>query len=1406
MKKLTFIIISVLCTLCVYSQNIIRPKIAGPNGLWVNSYNGVLFFGRTDCETRNSAMPMQLRFYYNSSANETDYGFGLGFSMGYEMRYSVDGDGNVTIETGDGRSDTFNKFGNDYEAPAGVFSVLTQPEEGKYLLTEKTGEKYYFDNPFHMKVTGIEDRYENKTILTYQGGLLVQIKDAADHTINLQYADGLLTKAEATFINGCFTYEYDSHRRLRKIINPLGHSTLYAYNKDNRLEEITDAEGHKTNIAYNHANMVSRLKTEVTDKSIRYDGDKTVFIDYTGTQNQYSYYRWDDRGRVIEKVGLCCGVQSSLEYDNDDNVIRMIDGNGHATSYTYDDRGNMLSLTDASGNTQRYTYDPIFNQITSFTDKNGNTYRFNYDGKGSLISLSGPLGFSQNNTYDSHGWLLTTTDPNGNVTTYSYNLDGTTSKIVDAAGYATIYSYDSTGSLISVTDALGHTTSYDYDALGQIKSQTDALGGKTSVSYDKVGNIVRVKDALNYITAYTYDAVGNVLTKTDAMGNVFSMAYDGKGNVISVKNPLDQIQIMTYNERNKLKSVTNPAGEITSYEYDVKGNLTSVNLPNGNSIGYWYDELDRIIFIDDNLGTIAEYTYDANGNQLTLTDGMKRTVSYAYDALNRKVSETIPSGAKTTYEYDNNSNLMSVTDALGHKTQFAYSSLNQQLAHIDALNAKTTFEYDAVGNLIKVTDANGNPTTWTYDALNRNTYITFADGLARQYSYDAVGNMISSLDRAGNKFTYLYNPNGYLLTKDYPDKTQDTFTYDALGHMLSAINKDATVTFAYDESGRLIEENLNGRITSYAYDVAGGKRILFYPSGIKVEENLNVRNLITSIIQNDTEVVSIEYNKAGQKTNITYANGVNTGYLYNENGWLTGINDNHEIVNFEMSYDDLGNIIERRDLSNSGNNESYGYDIISQLTSFQRGATVNNYEYDLLGNRLKCIENGELSLFTSNKINSYTAITGKLNFSPRYDNNGNMLNDYNHIFGYDYNNKLSSIDEMTQYRYDALGRCICKNNTNYYYAGDFIIEEINDQSSASAYLYGGEIDDVLLITKQSSNYYYHKNNIGSIVRISNDTGSMIERVEYDGYGAPYFYDENNNEMERSIIDNSILYTGRPYDYETGTYYYRARTLSPSIGRFLQKDPLMYLDGMDDYSYVGNNPISFIDFSGTFRWWSLLKAFGGIAEIIGGVGIVGMSGGLATVGGVLVIAHGVDNYQSAIRELWCDSDIETGWHWLLRKVGWSDKAADRIEFGTNLYTGVLSGLGSSAAIADSRSAIDGILHPKSPNYIWPKDNWFVKDGGIRLFTRQETLKPGTIVSRIGGESGSFLSPAGTPIEMRALMPGNKGINNLYEVVREVPVESSRVLPWFGRLGLGKQYKLPNPVSNYTNPNYQYLRKL
>lgn len=1159
------------------AQNIIRPKIAGPNGLWVNSYNGVLFFGQTDIETQNTQAPMQLRFYYNSSATSADYGYGLGFSLGYEMRYRINEIDGVVIETGDGRSDTYAKYGKDFQAPAGVFSKVEEYEYNKFVLTEKTGEKYFFDDAKYGKLTALTDRNGNKTTLTYTDSLLTKIEDAFGHIITLSYRDGLLTSATASFHNGSITYEYDGLRRLKKRTDAEGNITLYSYDKQNRINEITDANGHKTLIAYNAGGMVSRMKTDASDKSIRYEGERTVFIDYTAPQNQYSYYRWDDKGRVIEKVGLCCGIQSKLEYDDNDNVVRRTDANGNVTSYTYDDRGNMLSLTDAMGNTERYTYDPDFNQVTSFLDKNGNSYRFSYDGKGNLTSLDGPLGFSNSFTYNDKGWPLTTRDANGNVTATTYNTDGTTAKVMDAAGYNTTYAYDLCGNIISLTDRRNNTTTYAYDKNNQITSQTDALGHTTTVSYDKVGNIVRVKDAKNQIRAYTYDALGNVLTQTDPQGGTYTYTYDGKGNVLSVTDPIGNVQTFTWNEKNKLLSQTNGAGETTSYDYDAKGNLTTVFQPNGNVLNYFYDRLDRIEQLSDNMGVIAKYTYDGNGNQLTVTDGLDRTMTYTYDALNRRTSEALPSGATTKYEYDGNSNLLTVTDAKGNATSYTYSSLNQQLTHTDALNAKTQFEYDGNGNLTKAVDAKNNATNYAYDALNQNTSITFANGLSLQYTYDELGRVIASKDRAGREFKYAYNPLGNLLTKTYPDGTTDSYTYDGISRMLSAVNKDATVNFTYDRAGRLLSETLNGKVTGYSYDVAAGKRTLTYPSGMKVVELLNARDLITNILQNGEEVVTMDYNAAGQKTTQGYANGIVTTYGYNENGWLSSIVADHDIMNLQMTYDPIGNMTERKDMLDNTRTESYGYDVISQLTSFRRGTTVDkSYEFDLLGNRIRTLENGVATNYTSNNVNAYTAITGGLTFTPQYDDNGNMLNDDKHTYTYDFNNKLVSVDQTVgTYKYDALGRRIAKNNTLFYYVGDQMVEEVTDGATTS-FVYEKGIDKVLLSQYNLQNNFYHTNHLGSTLAISDGNGSLIESVEYDVIGLPIFYSADGTNLSSSTIHNKILFSGREFDEESQLYFFRNRSLNSFLGRFMQKDPLLYVDGLNDMRYVKNRPTMWVD--------------------------------------------------------------------------------------------------------------------------------------------------------------------------------------------------------------------------------------
>ena len=95
---------------------------------------------------------------------------------------------------------------------------------------------------------------------------------------------------------------------------------------------------------------------------------------------------------------------------------------------------------------------------------------------------------------------------------------------------------------------------------------------------------------------------------------------------------------------------------------------------------------------------------------------------------------------------------------------------------------------------------------------------------------------------------------------------------------------------------------------------------------------------------------------------------------------------------------------------------------------------------------------------------------------------------------------------------------------------------------------------------------------------------MVERYACDPYGAVTIW----NEARTSTIawanskQNEILFCGYRFDPESGLYHVRRRVYHPTLGRWLQRDPLGYVDGMGLYEYVGGRPAFAPDPSGMDR--------------------------------------------------------------------------------------------------------------------------------------------------------------------------------------------------------------------------------
>ncbi|MEE3329684.1 MAG: RHS repeat-associated core domain-containing protein, partial [Myxococcota bacterium] len=336
---------------------------------------------------------------------------------------------------------------------------------------------------------------------------------------------------------------------------------------------------------------------------------------------------------------------------------------------------------------------------------------------------------------------------------------------------------------------------------------------------------------------------------------------------------------------------------------------------------------------------------------------------------------------------------------------------------------------------------------------------------------------------------------------------------------------------------------------------------------------------------------------------------------YNGNGWRTLIAHDKagQLARYGYDYDKEGNRHYEERQHDPTRSQAYQYDAANRLVNLKQGTLVGNtvpapttkttWTLDGVGNWDQTVVDAVTTLRTHNNMNEVINIDGA---ALAYDANGNPTSDALYAYTYDGENRVATVTRKSDsrvvgtYSYDALDRRIIviadpvsgPVETRFFYDGSSVIEEQDAATTTLAtYVLSQHADDVLTMDRGGQTYYYLENDMGSSGALTNAAGNVVENYVYDGYGGVTITDGAGAAVPatawgtaQSALDNPYRFTARRFDEETGLYHFRARTFDPGKGRFLQRDPMGYVQGvMNLYAYVDGMPTKATDPTGRVQW-------------------------------------------------------------------------------------------------------------------------------------------------------------------------------------------------------------------------------
>ncbi|MBV1928596.1 MAG: hypothetical protein KUG81_03690 [Gammaproteobacteria bacterium] len=932
------------------------------------------------------------------------------------------------------------------------------------------------------------------------------------------------------------------------------------------------------------AGAYSVSRKDGTQLDFNTDDKISQLTDVHGNDLQFDY----GSDEYLDSVTSSFGHSLTLAYDANNRIDSVTDNTGRSVAYAYDSAGDLTTFITALDQVTTYDYDADHRMLRYYTPEYPKA------------AAGQPETAMVQNTYDSLGRMQQQLDSNGYLS--KFYVAGSRGEVEDPFGNGQVYLFSDSGKELSHTNRAGRTVVNEYDGHDRLTSTTLPNGMVAAFEYDQFHN--RTKTTLNpvpgspdspIVQSFEYEPNYQKISKlTDARGYVTDYTYfPGTPNLQKVEQPLVNDQrptaSFTYTATGQVATSTDPEGRITENEYQP----TSA------------DQLIKSTSDVGGLNIVTEFAYDAVGNLVSQTDALGRTSTLEYDAKRQLTKTTAPipfQNFTTDVKYDANGRVVetkSATDDPANPHQISrvtYSPSDKQTAVIDAAGNITTFVYDAADRLTSSTDAAGRETQLTYFADGQvdqvKQLVNGSPVVVRTNTYTTNGKPDTVTDGEGSTTNYDYDDFDRLNKTSYNDGTFDLSVYDPAGNVTAITTRQGDqVSYLYDPLNRetLKTPPVGNDIIATSYDRSGLVDTVTVNGTDDFVNGYDTAGRLTSVTRPDGKVVSYTYDANSSRKSLTYPGGALViNYDYDELGRTTKISEG----TVELASYNYPNRLEATVSLANGTSAQFQSTINGDLQQLTNSLTGETPTYDLYYNQTGQLINQQLSdnsyawtapapstqTYTPNGLNQYASVDA-VAFS--YDLNGNLTNNGSDTFGYDYQNQLTSAlvgGVTSSYSYDPFGRRATKTvgtsaTELFIYDGQDVIEEYQagaPDTLTARYVYGPGVDDPIYMERAGNRYYYHSDPNGSVIAVTDSSGTVVERYTYDPFGEV---------TSASIVGNPYLYTGRRFDTETTNYYYRARYYDPGLGRFLQADPLGISAGLNVYAYVGNDPFNFTDPSG-----------------------------------------------------------------------------------------------------------------------------------------------------------------------------------------------------------------------------------